>query len=299
MTRSAATLAVTLCALFVAPVDAQSLTTTFVSNNGQSGNMFDLVGLGDVTVNDLDVNLDSGSWSVEVYVTSSGGSFTGNETDPSAWTLLATASVSSAGLNNVTNLGLSLGHSVSAGQTQGFYVTVNSGAGMNYTNGTSQGAVYASDANMQILEGVGKSYPFGATFTPRVWNGTIHYTTGPPVGQLVATTTGVGDLVLSGPSDPPGTTEGYVLLSNDTSGPIGAGPLVGLYPDSLTFSIFGIPASVGNIFHYVPSPTQFPNVDFVLPPGSLPPGVSYDGVLVQMQGGIGALTVSNVARIAF
>ena len=90
-----------------------------------------------------------------------------------------------------------------------------------------------------------------------------------------------------------------MLLSNDTSGPIGAGPLVGLYPDSLTFSIFGIPASVGNIFHYVPSPTQFPNVDFVLPPGSLPPGVSYDGVLVQMQGGIGALTVSNVARIAF
>lgn len=299
MIRSAAVLAVGLCALLVAPVAAQSLTTTFASNNGQSGNMFDVVGLADVTVNDFDVNLDLGSWSVEVYVVSNGTAFAGNDTNPSAWTLLATASVSSAGVNTPTNLGLNLGHAVSAGQTQGFYVTVNSGTGMNYTNGSSQGAVYASDANMQILEGIGKSYPFGSTFSPRVWNGTVHYTTGPPVGQLVATTTGVGDLVLSGPDDPPGTTEGYVLLSNDTSGPIGFGPLVGLYPDSLTFSIFGIPASVGNIFHYLSSPTQFPNVDFVLPPGSLPPGASYDGVLIQMNGVLGTLTISNVARITF
>ncbi len=299
MIRSAAVLAVALCALLVAPVAAQSLTTTFASNNGQSGNMFDVVGLADVTVNDFDVNLDGGLWSVEVYVVSSGAPFSGNETNSSAWTLLATATVSSAGMNNPTNLGLNLGHTVPAGQTQGFYVTLNSGTVMNYTNGSSQGAVYASDANMQILEGVGKSYPFGSTFTPRVWNGTIHYTTGPPVGQLVATTTGVGDLVLSGPDDPPGTTEGYVLLSNETSGPIGLGPLVGLYPDSFTFSIFGLPASVGNLFHYIPSPTQFPNVNFVLPPGSLPPGVSYDGVLVQMNGGAGTLVISNVARITF
>ena len=49
---------------------------------------------------------------------------------------------------------------------------------MNYTDGTSQGSVYTSDANMQILEGVGLEYPFSGTpFSPRMWNGTIYYST--------------------------------------------------------------------------------------------------------------------------
>lgn len=299
MPRTVAGFAVVLCLLVVATAPAQSLTTTFASNNGQSGNMFDVVALSDVTINDLDVNLDPGSWTVEVYVVTAGTTFVGNETNAGAWTLVGTASVTSAGTNVATNLGLSLGYTVTTGSTQGFYVTVNNGSGMNYTNGTTLGAVFASDANMQILEGVGKSYPFGSTFTPRVWNGTIHYTTGPPPQPLVAVTTGVGDLNLSGPDDPPGTTEGYLLLSSDTSGPVGGGPIAGLYPDSLTFSILGMPASMGNLFHYVPSPTQFPNVDLILPPGSLPSGVSYDGLLVQIDSGSGTLTISNVARISF
>ena len=47
---------------------------------------------------------------------------------------------------------------------------------MNYTNGTALGAVFSSDANIEILEGSGKGYPFGATFSPRVFNGIVNYT---------------------------------------------------------------------------------------------------------------------------
>ena len=297
MLRNACLFGVLFLGLLVCPVSAQSLTTTFVSNNGQSGNMFDIVALSDVSIENFDCNLDTGPWTVEVYVVSAGGTFAGNEGNAAAWTLIGTATVSGAGLGLSTGLGLSLGHSISAGQTQGFYVTCTNGTGMNYTNGTSQGAVFASDSNIQFLEGVGKAYPFSSTFTPRVWNGIIHYTTGPAVEPLVAATTGVGDLVFSGPDDPPGTVEGYVLLSNDVSGPVGGGPFVGLYPDSLTFSGLTIPAAVGNLFHYIPSPATFPNVDLVLPPGSLPTGVSYDAVLVQVVGT--SLIVSNVARANF
>ena len=89
------------------------------------------------------------------------------------------------------------------------------------------------------------------------------------------------------------------MLSTDTSGPVGLGPLAGLYPDTLTFSLFGTPATVGGLFHYIPSPTTFPNVDFTLPPGSLPSGLSYDGVLIQIDGATQSLTISNVARITF
>ena len=33
----------------------------------------------------------------------------------------------------------------------------------------------ASNADLDFLEGVGKSYPFGSTFSPRIFNGVIHY----------------------------------------------------------------------------------------------------------------------------
>jgi hypothetical protein len=44
---------------------------------------------------------------------------------------------------------------------------------MHYTNGAN---IY-SNADLTITTGVGKQYPFGSTFTPRTWNGRIHYVT--------------------------------------------------------------------------------------------------------------------------
>lgn len=299
MKRRVVSLPVALCMLLcIAP--AQSLTTTFANNNGQSGNMFDVTAFTDITVNDFDCNLDSGSWSVEVYVVTGGGSWSGNETNAGAWTLLGTATVTGAGPGNPTPLGLSLGYTVATGATQGFYITCNNGTGMNYTNGTAVGATAAANADCEILEGLGKSYPFGSSFMPRIWNGTMHYTTGPPPVLFVATTTGVGDLMMSGPADPPGTTEGFVLLSQDVSGPVGAGPFLGLNPDSLTFAVLSFPAAVGDLLHYVPNANEFPNVPVSFPPGSFSAliGESYDGVLVQVVGGV-SLEVSNVARITF
>lgn len=41
-------------------VNAQSLTTTFASNNGRRGNMFDIQTANDLTINSFDVNLVTG-----------------------------------------------------------------------------------------------------------------------------------------------------------------------------------------------------------------------------------------------
>ena len=51
--------------------------------------------------------------------------------------------------------------------------------GLLYTqdNGTAVGDVAAQNSDLQILVGAGVNYPFGALFTPRIWNGTIYYTT--------------------------------------------------------------------------------------------------------------------------
>jgi len=62
------------------------------------------------------------------------------------------------------------------GQTYGIYVTLTSGS-VNYTNGTGTNQFFA-DNNIEVSLGSGNAYPFGSIFTPRVWNGTIHYSSG-------------------------------------------------------------------------------------------------------------------------
>ncbi|KJJ37459.1 T9SS type A sorting domain-containing protein, partial [Aequorivita vladivostokensis] len=154
----------------------ETLTTTFAGGNGLDGAMFDVVAVNDLTIDSFDVNLDTGiTDDIEVYFKT--GTWVGSNTDPSAWTLLATANVTSAGDGLPTPLNLDLGVAVAPGERVAFYVTTING-GMNYTNGTTTGNLFASDANLEFYEGRGMSYPFTGGFEPRVFNGNIHYTTG-------------------------------------------------------------------------------------------------------------------------
>lgn len=90
--------------------------------------------------------------------------------------------------------------------------------------------------------------------------------------NLVATTTGggAGDLNLSLSLVTPGATEGWLLVSGTTAGPPGSGPILGLWPDALTWSGFAQPSFPGNPFHFpVGFPGVFPDAPLVLPPGTL------------------------------
>ena len=156
-----------------------SLTTMYASNNGQAGQMFDIVALTDVVIECFDVNMYNGGpydWELR-YKT---GTHVGFETNAAAWTLLGTASgVPSSGSDNVSALPINAGVSITAGNRAAFYLTVNRtttpGGGNRYTNGTTVGALLASDANIQILEGTGKAWLFGSNYTPRQFNGTVYY----------------------------------------------------------------------------------------------------------------------------
>ncbi|MCB9831472.1 MAG: hypothetical protein H6807_03285 [Planctomycetes bacterium] len=196
--------ALAILALVASFASAQSLTTTFASNNGQSGNMFDVKALiQGVFINDFDVNIDVGTWTVDVWAVTGGGTFLGNEGNPAAWTMLASTTVSSAAQDVPTNLGLSLGYLVPVGTTQGFYITVASGTGMNYTTGATGTfqTVAAADAFLEIYYGIGKAlsgYPttFGSNLgglTPgtsgsRLWNGTVYYAPQPSLADDISLT---------------------------------------------------------------------------------------------------------------
>ena len=159
-------------------VPTNSLTTMFASDNQFAGNMFDVEVIGGklVTIEGFAVNLSAGSTStISIYFRE--GSYVGNQSSSAGWTLAGTDNnVIPQGDNIPTPVNIG-GIELQPGQVYGFYVTVSSydSASMLYTDGN---AVYADD-NLQITAGIGKGDPdfTGSTFDPRIWNGTIYYST--------------------------------------------------------------------------------------------------------------------------
>ncbi|MCB9915004.1 MAG: hypothetical protein H6828_07630 [Planctomycetes bacterium] len=149
-----------------------SLTTTYTSNNGLDGNMFDVKALAPITIVALDGHFNSGSVTIEVYTVP--GTYVGHEFDPSAWTLRGSATTTSNGVGVPTPIPLALDVQLQAGEIVGFYVTCTGTPGVKYTNGT--GVVYAN-ADLELYEGRGMDYPFTGGYVPRAWNGTVYYTT--------------------------------------------------------------------------------------------------------------------------
>lgn len=163
-----------------------SLITTIAGGNGQNGNMFDLVNLSPapLTVDSFYQHFTStGLLIYEVYYVTAGGSYNGNENNANVWTFAGGGTVNSNGPNQWTKLAVNPGAIVvPVGATLGIYVTVISGT-VAYTTLSAPQAY--QDNNLRIETGIGKAYPFGATFTPRAWNGIVWYSAGGCSSTLV------------------------------------------------------------------------------------------------------------------
>jgi hypothetical protein len=161
-----------------APAAAVTLSTPLTAGNGQSGIMFDIVaGANALTITGGAVSLDSGAWTIEIYTRP--GTMVGN-LGSAGWTLLSSLSGVSGGGDGSQTLIDFADFGMAAGSTTGLYITGTVGGTsiVNYTNGTSVGGVVASDANLSILSGYGRSYAFGADFSPRNFNGSLTYILG-------------------------------------------------------------------------------------------------------------------------
>lgn len=182
MSKLSAVGAAGLVSCFAFGAHSGSLTTTFNAGSGSFGNMFDVeVGGFDVTVHGLDLNLNSGFREVSLYYRT--GSYTEAPNDATEWTLLETSLVAGAGSGNPAPW-TGLDFNLTANQTYGLFVYSMNG-GVFYTTGNGVGEVAAQNDDLTIFEGVGRgpdSDPFASdTFSPRVWNGTIHYTVVPEI----------------------------------------------------------------------------------------------------------------------
>jgi hypothetical protein len=190
----------------MAPPNISVLQTTLAAGNGAGGNMFDVVAVNDIIINSFDAH-PQGDTDIEVYYKV--GSYVGSEATAGAWTLLGTASVVAQPQGTVTAVPVPVNLTILTGQTYAFYVTSSTGSSLSYTNGSSVGSLFASDANLQFFEGIGVVYPFSTTFSPRVWNGNINYSL---VSSVINWSTGQ-----SGPSitvAPSNNTIYYVAVDN-------------------------------------------------------------------------------------
>ncbi|MBK5212744.1 MAG: HYR domain-containing protein, partial [Flavobacteriaceae bacterium] len=173
-----------------------SLTTLFASgNNGSQGGAvyFDItVGPSDLEVTDIDINTaDPGSFTMNIYTLV--GTYVGNESNPGAWgAAVATASGTGAGIDTPSNAVLASSIILSANTTYGMALVLDGTHGHYYTNGNGSNQNY-SNADMSMALGSASNVPFTApTFSPRVFNGAIHYITGGGGGGLDFTCADLG-----------------------------------------------------------------------------------------------------------
>ncbi|MEC7864286.1 MAG: hypothetical protein VYB55_04415, partial [Bacteroidota bacterium] len=163
----------------------QSTVDLFVSvagGNGQNGNVFNLINTSgaDLYIDGFSQGPGSGNSTVIGAAMEVMCSYSDYTVGTPTWTSVATDVVD-------LNSGLTTGYiqipggvTIPAGGTYGFFVGRTDGATVQYTNGTGTAGVstWASDANLIVTEGHGSIYSPGnpgLNFSPRNWNGTVHY----------------------------------------------------------------------------------------------------------------------------
>lgn len=173
-----------LLALAASPAaQASELTTIFATNNNNSVggmNYFDLTvaAPGGVSIQALSVNARSGdpTISLDVYVRS--GSHVGNTLSAAGWTLVS----SGTGLRSAEDTGsfVDIVDFLLGAGLHGVAIN-NRDYSALYTNGSNT----YSNADMSLSSGAATNGLFGPVeFSPRTWNGTVHYAAVPEPGSL-------------------------------------------------------------------------------------------------------------------
>ncbi len=180
------------------------------TSNGSNGTMFAIQNTGSspLTIDSFSTTTTS-STAATVYTVSYANSSIhatpGSNTNPAFWTVLGTAT-------GITNIGLtvipvSVNITIPVGQTYSFQIA--STGSINYTNGTTTGAILGSNSDLTMFEGFGGALN-NMTNNPRIHNGEIFYSTGCPAATrtpvIAVVNPSSGDLALTTSSNASSTT---------------------------------------------------------------------------------------------
>lgn len=154
-----------------------------ITNGGNGGNVggmvyFTVDNTSGFPINLIDVGMNmSAASTVEIYLTP--GGHAGNETNPGAWQLVGTADGSTGPFSgpfpgNGTLTPCPVNGTVSIPTGVWGVALATPSASHNYTNGNGANQNF-SNADITLDLGSASNTPFGAPFTPRVWNGFLNY----------------------------------------------------------------------------------------------------------------------------
>lgn len=148
-----------------------SFTLLTPEHTTADGNMFEIVAKDQpVLIERLDINMDAGTEPVQVYYRPGYVDYRYDD----SYTLIFGGSITGAGKGLATPLpSFTSPVLVTPGTPVTFYVTVanHDGANMWYDVGVGTGTTYASDENINIIEGYSSGYPWRAYALNRRWNG--------------------------------------------------------------------------------------------------------------------------------
>jgi hypothetical protein len=133
-------------------------------NGGQNGVSFDVFNKTNdpVVICGLDVSLDPGIHTVQVWQVTNGTSAIAEVNNPAHWSLIASSTVtslgtSSTGVSTVFTPFPAMNVLLQPNTTVGFMVSTASGQAINYSTGNATtspvGATYAQDANIELRVG--------------------------------------------------------------------------------------------------------------------------------------------------
>jgi PKD repeat protein len=164
-----------------------SISTLFTGGNGLTaagcGNLFEVqvANPNGIKVTSLDINTRAAvttSVGIDVYITP--GDYLANQNNSELWVKVSTGNGASAGGLVATNIDVD--DFYLAPGKYGVYVVYLSG-GTHYTNGNGTNQSY-QNCDLKIDLGVSKNTIFsGSAFNPRIWNGSIHYSTNDVAGN--------------------------------------------------------------------------------------------------------------------
>jgi len=151
-------------------VAAATLSTTNAGGNGCSGGvMFDIDPNVPLVIDSFKAKANSGGSNVTVKVYTRTGTFVGNETNASAWTLHTTAVIPTTTTGAQFNIPIPTTITIAPNVLTGIYIEYDAA----YTNMPTP-TLY-SNADLDIIVGTGLCSSFGGTNPGRAFNGSVHY----------------------------------------------------------------------------------------------------------------------------
>jgi hypothetical protein len=195
---------VSLAVVAASTTYANSITTLFSGgNNGSAGGgvYFDIqVGANPIQITGFDVNtLSTSPTTFGFSVFTKPGTYSGSEGNAGAWTLQTEGSGTLAGANVPNPVTINSPFVLQANTLYGMAISLSgqglAAASSAYTNGNGSNQFY-SNSDLSLTLGSATNVLFGGTpFTPRVWNGTIHYNVVPEPASMVALSLGALALI--------------------------------------------------------------------------------------------------------